>query len=358
MISLCMIVKNESKTLERCINSVKEKFGKYVNDFVVVDTGSTDNTVEIAEKLGCRVYDFEWCNDFSKARNFSSSMAKNDWILSLDADEYIEKIDIREVAVFLKNNDKSAVGLLDIQNLAEDGMVFSGGIIVRIYNRRRAEFTGKIHEHISPKKGNKINNMIFNIIINHTGYSDEAWAEKNKLEMYKKMTEEALIENPNDYQSITHLGSLYKGLKEFDKAVECYEKVVFNEKCVELSYYNIAVNEYIKTLIQLEQYSVAKVCENLWNICSHDDGYVYLMGYVYAQLGEAENAVDCFLNCINRTGPMKMDKSFSYYPLGSILEKLGDLEQALICYKAVGTFNNAHLKVKEIEEKLKLLDKQ
>ncbi len=352
MLSLCMIVKDESKNIEKCINSVKKYLGDCVNDFVVVDTGSQDNTVEILEKLECNIYNFEWCNDFAKARNFSISKAKNNWILFLDADEYIENVDINEVKKFLKDNNEKRLGLINIQNLESDGLIASGGTVLRIFNRKYFAFEGKIHESVVAKNNLKQTQKIFNFTIRHTGYTEEAIAEKNKVEVYKKMIEEELQKNPNDHQLITQLGSCYRGTGELDKAVECYEKIVFNEECIKMSFYDMTVVEYIKTLIQLEQYSVAKVCENLWNICSHDDNYVYLMGYVYVNLGELENAVDCFINCINRTGPTRVDKNLSYIPLGSILEQLGDLEQALICYKAVGTFNNAHLKVAEIEKRI------
>ena len=82
-ISLCMIVKNEGHNLHRCLQSVQG----FVNQIIVVDTGSEDNTVEIARSYGAEVHFFEWCDDFAAARNHSLSFATGDWILVLDADE-------------------------------------------------------------------------------------------------------------------------------------------------------------------------------------------------------------------------------------------------------------------------------
>jgi tetratricopeptide (TPR) repeat protein len=82
-ISACMMVKNEEKNLSRALQSIKE----WVDEIIVVDTGSTDRTVEIAESFGAKVYHHPWENDFSKHRNQSISYAKGDWILILDADE-------------------------------------------------------------------------------------------------------------------------------------------------------------------------------------------------------------------------------------------------------------------------------
>ncbi|WP_338379141.1 glycosyltransferase family 2 protein, partial [Enterococcus faecium] len=84
-VSLCMIVKNEEEVLERCLKSVYE----LVDEIIIVDTGSEDATVSIAQSYTDKVYFFEWCNDFSKARNFSYSKATKDYIFFMDADEVL-----------------------------------------------------------------------------------------------------------------------------------------------------------------------------------------------------------------------------------------------------------------------------
>lgn len=86
-ISVCMIVKNEEKVLKRCLDSLTG----LADEIVLVDTGSTDGTKEIAENYGCKVYDFEWIDDFSAARNFSFSKATMDYIYVADADEVIDE---------------------------------------------------------------------------------------------------------------------------------------------------------------------------------------------------------------------------------------------------------------------------
>ena len=78
-LSLCMIVKNEEKFLARCLESVTD----IVNDMVVVDTGSTDNTINIAKRYNARVYSHQWKNDFSEAKNHAISLAHCDWMLSI-----------------------------------------------------------------------------------------------------------------------------------------------------------------------------------------------------------------------------------------------------------------------------------
>lgn len=86
-ISLCMIVKNEEKILDRCLKSIRE----LMDEIIIVDTGSTDRTKEIARKYTDKIYDFRWINDFSAARNFAFSKASCDYIYSADADEVLDE---------------------------------------------------------------------------------------------------------------------------------------------------------------------------------------------------------------------------------------------------------------------------
>ena len=102
-ISLCMIVKDEEKTLERCLNSVKS----FIDEIIIVDTGSIDKTKEIAERFKAKIYDFKWVNDFAAARNFSFSKATSEYIMWLDGDDFIDNDNINKIEVLLKNFDNS-----------------------------------------------------------------------------------------------------------------------------------------------------------------------------------------------------------------------------------------------------------
>ena len=86
-ISLCMIVKNEQQTLSRCLESVRD----VVDEIIIVDTGSTDSTKDVAKKYTDKIYDFKWIDDFSSARNFSFSKASMDYCMWLDADDIISE---------------------------------------------------------------------------------------------------------------------------------------------------------------------------------------------------------------------------------------------------------------------------
>lgn len=97
-ISLCMIIKNSSDTLPAVLDSVKN----CGFEIVIIDTGSTDNSIEIARSYTDKVYTFSWIDDFSAARNFSISKATNDWILVLDSDEEVSSIDAGKLQALTK----------------------------------------------------------------------------------------------------------------------------------------------------------------------------------------------------------------------------------------------------------------
>ena len=98
--SVCIITKNNAKTLEKCLQSASNHF----DEIVIADTGSSDSTKEIARHYTNQIFDFTWNNDFADARNFSIKKATNDFIFSLDSDEEISKINCRQLLDFSKKN--------------------------------------------------------------------------------------------------------------------------------------------------------------------------------------------------------------------------------------------------------------
>ena len=102
-LSLCMIVKDEEKLLASCLNSVKD----VVNQMVIVDTGSMDDTINIAKDFGAEVYKFPWTDHFAEARNESIKYATGDWILWMDADETLDPESISELTDRIKERNKN-----------------------------------------------------------------------------------------------------------------------------------------------------------------------------------------------------------------------------------------------------------
>ena len=146
-LSLCMIVKDEAKTLWRCLNSVKS----FISEIIIVDTGSKDETKEIASKFNAKIYDFKWINDFSSARNFAFSKATSDYIMWLDGDDYIKDEDIRKIKLLLENMDDSCdyVSAEYILARNNDGKVTTSLRRNRIVKRKRGfVWIGNVHEYL------------------------------------------------------------------------------------------------------------------------------------------------------------------------------------------------------------------
>ena len=146
-VSLCMIVKNEEKTLPRCLESVKGVF----DEIVIADTGSTDGTVKAAEKYTDKVCFFKWCNDFSAARNFAFSKASCDYIMWLDADDVILPGD-REKLLALKD---SLTGREDVVMMPYHTALDKNGMPAYSFYRERImrracgfKWRGRVHEAV------------------------------------------------------------------------------------------------------------------------------------------------------------------------------------------------------------------
>lgn len=181
-ISLCMIVKNEEKILERCLSSVHD----LVDEIIIVDTGSTDDTKQIARKFTNHIYDFKWIDDFAAARNFSFSKATKDYQMWLDADDILEDED-REKFKILKHKITSDIDVV----LTRYNSVFDeNNIPVVTHERERLVKTKNNYKWIEPvheriEYGNDRSLRAENIFITHKKENPVASTGRN-MKIYEK----------------------------------------------------------------------------------------------------------------------------------------------------------------------------
>ncbi|WP_158602417.1 glycosyltransferase [Cohnella endophytica] len=234
LLSLCMIVKNEERVLSRCLDSVRD----FVDEIIIIDTGSTDRTKEIAAQYTNHIFDFEWVKDFAAARNEAIRRATSKWILVLDADEYIERSDgvaLRPFLSSLNTRKKFALSVPVLSLTGESGNVLEAEV-ARIFPANKGiYFHRPIHEQLTCDSG-KLPLYKYDLRIYHSGYTPEVLQEKNKskrnLEIFEKLKESGKMKQYDYYT----LGNEYKVIKEYQKAIECYEKA-FSNLNPELSYY-------------------------------------------------------------------------------------------------------------------------
>lgn len=215
-ISACYIVKNEAKNLAKSIKSLKNQ----VNEIVVVDTGSTDNTITVARKLGARVYSFPWQDDFGKARNFALSKAKGDWLVLLDADEYFTAKtagNIRQVIRQAKQADAILIQMVNYDvDKAEIQDYFYQLRIVR--NQQGLHYEGKIHEELKLSEGQsmKFLRVLPEMLeIYHTGYASSV--SRQKLERNLKLLQQAVDNGQSEADLARYFCDCYLGLGDMEK---------------------------------------------------------------------------------------------------------------------------------------------
>jgi len=274
-LSQCMIVKNEEKNIERALAWAKP----IAFEQIVVDTGSTDKTVEIAEKMGAKVFHFEWIKDFSVAKNYALEQATGDWIAFLDADEYISSEDALKLMDVLKkvhqnHNIHNSVTMLSMPmiHLNDAGDALSVYEQKRVFrNIKQIHYSGRIHEQLTAY-GN-IKEIDF-ITLMHTGYSETEHREKNKTIRNIDLLREELKINPNDMMKKAYLADSLQSKLVLDDYSNKEE---------------IAETEALfRDVIESKDY-VAKFLRK--------KAYMYVIGELWEQKGNHEKQEECDLFC-------------------------------------------------------------
>lgn len=228
-LSQCMIVKNEESDIRRALS-----WGKgIVWEQIVVDTGSTDRTVEIAEEMGAKVYHFKWVDDFSAAKNYAIEQAKGDWIAFLDADEYFPPEEAKKLLPLLEKVDKTLHYsiLTSWMQVREDGGILFGGSQIRIFRRCPGlRYRGRIHEELA-MKGQKTFRSVDasnELAIFHTGYDASIKKNQGKGERNARLLLMELEERPEDCNLMGYLGDAYSVMGEGweEEAKKWYYKAI------------------------------------------------------------------------------------------------------------------------------------
>ena len=220
-----MIVKNEADKLPRCLSSVQG----VVNEMIVVDTGSTDQTTKIAQSFGAQVYHYSWNNNFSAARNESLRYAQGEWILVLDADEVLNPESIPALKQTMQREQALVINLVR----QEIGAVQSPySLMSRLFrNHFGIRFSRPYHSMVDDSVTRLLQRepawKIINlpeVAIFHDGYEPGAIATRNKLQQAKATMEGYLATHPDDAYVCAKLGALYNDMGEVTKGIALLER--------------------------------------------------------------------------------------------------------------------------------------
>ncbi len=224
-LSLCMIVRNEEARLGKCLDSVKG----LVDEIIVVDTGSTDRTVEIAQRHGAVMGSFEWCDDFSAARNESLKLATGDWVMWLDADDLMPAQFHGPIRTLVAGSrDRSYFFVLDDQ-----GYESVSCLQMRLFpNVEGIRFEMPIHEQITPSLGRLgIDMQPTDIRVVHTGYTTPEVVYEKK-QRYLGIMERWLEKYPGDYIVRSHVALTFHTTGRGEEAIAAYRHILEKTDCL------------------------------------------------------------------------------------------------------------------------------
>ncbi len=261
-ISACMIVKNEEEMLPDCLESIRN----WVDEIIIVDTGSTDKTVEIAESYGAKIYHQEWTKNFSFHRNHSISKATSDWIFIIDADEEFVLDDLGKLKQAAAQTDYHLISFNVFNSNKETGQNSSFLHSVRMFKRESEyRYDGIVHNQLMFDPTEKI--LRLGISIRHYGYDLSQEKMKAKIDRSRELLEQQLIDDPNNcfvrYNYVQLLRSQDSHpdkntcqlmLKHATKAIELAKDDNKYGEAVEL----MALHQLATTHISLFEYDKAK----------------------------------------------------------------------------------------------------
>src|SRR3954451_6182425 len=223
-LSLCMIVKDEEEMLPRCLAAVKPA----VDEMIIVDTGSSDRTVEIAEEFGATVLHHEWSGDFSAARNVSLEAATGDWIIYLDADEVLVEDDIEGLRAVTGRTWREAFALIETNYTGdvEDGTAMTHNALRIFRNRPEYRFRGRLHEQMAYALPAYLTERIeyTQLRIEHYGYLGVVRDAKDKSRRNLDLLLQQVAEGHESAFQRFNLGSEYLALGELSTAIGHFEK--------------------------------------------------------------------------------------------------------------------------------------
>ena len=391
-ISLCMIVRNEEQYLAQCLQSVRP----IVNEMVIVDTGSTDNTPAIAQRFGAGVHFFEWQDDFAMARNKAISLAADPWILVMDADEVISARDLPRIRFLVKqpkahgfrfilrNYEKSARLANMVLNTGEyrEEKGFPGYLpasLIRLF--RKADdiyFSGRLHEVLDDaflRCGKCVEET--GIPIHHFGAGRDPENQLKKAELYRRLVEKKVVEyeasaktvneaaqiclqqgdytaalrysqralnlDPNDIEAGFDLACSLEGLGDFSKAERMYAYVLGMDQKHAGAYNNLG-NIFIRQARYAEAISILSTA--LEKTFQHPV-ILYNLARALYFARRYDEALTHLLKITGMTPDIRLPDLYSY--IGSIFALFRDFASALKWFRLEVVHNphslQAHLKL-------------
>lgn len=363
-VSLCMIVKNEQDNLAKCLGSVRD----FVDEIILVDTGSTDETIKIAKSFGAKIYHYKWSDSFAEARNYSLSKANKQWILIMDADDVFERDDKEKLLSITENkiqgsNIYCCKTLCYTGNTPDDNSVLSNMNIRLIKNKMGYKYQGRIHEQIVLREEDK--NIPYPIVatdirFHHYGYLTSHITEKDKHKRNINLIQKELDENPDNAFMLFNMGNEYFALQDIEKALVFYKNSL-QHSVPGQGFFPVLLIRIIMCDDALhndsELFEFVKL--GLLHYPAFTD-FEFLKGNALLRQNRIAEALHSFKKCIKMGTPPANINSIvgvatfkPHYAISSIYVKLGDFNKALThCVKAIKYYPSFRFALAELADLL------
>jgi glycosyltransferase involved in cell wall biosynthesis len=323
-----MIVKDEEKYIQRCLNSVKG----LVDEIVIVDTGSTDNTIDIVKGFqNISLHQFIWCDDFSKTRNFSIEKTSGDYVLVLDADEFIINGTRSELESIMERGSIGRI-LIDSHFKRENQEYHAKAYVSRFFPKC-IRYVGAVHEQLDSDKP-RVN---LSLRVKHDGYFETDKSERNIPLLLKEVKE-----NPTDPYYLFQLGKELRISKQYEQSFH------FLKKAYELSnssvpFYEEIVLELINSGKEFGKEELFEVIVQNEDALKHVTDFHFAKGLFYldyclrnpSKMGNLIKGIEnSFLTCLKlnykfHTEYVQGTSSYlATYNLGVFYEVTGDMKKA------------------------------
>jgi glycosyltransferase involved in cell wall biosynthesis len=335
-LSLCMIVKNEEECISRCLNSVKD----VVDEIIIVDTGSTDRTIEICQSYQAQIEKFEWNGSFADARNYSIKKATGDWIIWLDADEELDETNKKKLheGTHFDEYDVINIHLINYYGDKIDPNYSTDVGHTRLFRNNGIKFVNKMHEYLDYDHIDRERIGYLNIKVHHYGYLDPIMKKKEKSKRNLRMLEEQLKNGEKIYWAHYYIALEHYNKQEYQEALERVNLSIlaFLQKMV----LPLSMVYKLKYSILIAMKKFSEALHGIERAIYLYPDYVdlrFFKGLILYNLEKYEESLKCFKECIDMGEDnrdhliLKGVGSFqAWYYTSLCLQKLNKLEDAVV----------------------------
>lgn len=339
-ISLCMIMRDEEEHLARCLRSVEG----VVDEIVIVDTGSVDASVAIAEGFGARVLHEEWRGDFAAPRNTAIDAATGEWILVLDADE--ELIGGQALRELLHDEDIEGYCLREVNFIGEElGIESVVNSAFRLFrNRPEYRYEGALHEQIMGKvdpAGGACTRFV-GVEIHHYGYLEPTSRAKEKTDRNMAIVMEEVARKPKDSFTLFNAGVEFQRTGRFEEALTYFQRAFATLPSLRAYYASLLLRNIVATLHAMEREDEAlDVLRDALEAYPDFTDLHYLAGQIHTGRREYRAAVRSFRRAIELgdhggdryLAQAGMGSFYSWHALGALHALMGDTHEAVRAFR-------------------------